>query len=195
LGCGKQVASRRALAWNRWVGWAPGLVNHTLLHPACLPSLSVSRRQLYSSRRKCIPAYTSRPREAERYVGGGTLSVSQTASRSSKQPRASESRAEASRQHRQEASTLNINMSFLFICRSIYISMLSTTPQAYYHHQHQHCTCTEHTHVIWLFTNPQRSSIIIFSHIVCTRSVLWKQYFTLHRVYLEYGRLSRKLYA
>ena len=119
MGRGKQVASRRELAWNRWVGWAPGLVNHTLLHPACLPSLSVSRRQLYSSRRKCIPAYTSRPREAERYAGGGTLSVSQTASRSPKQPRASESRAEASRQHRQEASTLNINIIFLFICRSI----------------------------------------------------------------------------
>ena len=30
--------------------------------------------------------YTSRPREAERYVGGGTLSVSQTASRSSIKP-------------------------------------------------------------------------------------------------------------
>ena len=104
MGCGKQVASRRALAWNRWVGWAPGLVNHTLLHPACLPSLSVSRRQLYSSRRKCIPAYTSRPREAERYVGGGTLSVSQTASRSSNRPpQPSESRAEeASHQHQHQ---------------------------------------------------------------------------------------------
>jgi hypothetical protein len=134
LGCGKQVASRRALAWNRWVGWAPGLVNHTLLHPACRPSLSVSRRQLYSSRRKCMPAYTSRPREAERCVGGGTLSVSQTASRSSKQPRASESRAEASRQHCQEASTMNIDITYLIICRSIcylvhyyYTSILSSS--------------------------------------------------------------------
>ena len=64
--------------------------------------------------------YTSRPREAERYVGGGTLSVSQTASRSSIKP-AQPARAEP----KLHASIIiNINIASIIIFQLIWIIII-----------------------------------------------------------------------
>jgi hypothetical protein len=136
------VASRRELAWNRWVGWAPGLVNHTLLHLVCIPSHSVSGGScILQGASVCQPTLLD---HARRRV---TLVVEpfpcprrQAAAQSRPEPARAEPKLHANivRRHQHRTSTLHF---LLYVDR--YATLFTTTTQAYYHRQHQHCMCTE----------------------------------------------------
>ena len=125
MGCGKQVVSRRELARDRWVGCGPGLVYHTLLHPGCRPSLSAGTiyqiaNCILQGASVCQATPLDHARR-ERYVGGGTLSVSQTASRSSSKP-TQPARAEP----KLHASiSTNIKTLHLLSCFHQYVILLS----------------------------------------------------------------------